>query len=239
LRDVQLPNQRRVEKQMKRYINSAVTLSSRKSPLKHYQQTLAPWLALATFALAGHMLKPGESVRADLVDVGAVRAGLGRRRDLPPRLRELCDAPPAAEADSGQLRGLAHAVCQALNGARGARGKSGVLLANLPRPAGMVGIQAQNGKAVVMGNSALDAFLDALDGADLAYIRRCPLDDCGRFFWAPRLDAPCCSKAHTSRYRVQRFRKSREDPRYRERQKKYEYTRKLKSAGVTPGAKET
>jgi hypothetical protein len=71
----------------------------------------------------------------------------------------------------------------------------------------------------------LDGLREALTGLDPRRIKRCP--ECGAFFVARRLDKSACSPGCLNLARVHR---------HRARQSQYEYTRKLKSAGLVKPA---
>ena len=71
----------------------------------------------------------------------------------------------------------------------------------------------------------LDGLRQALSGFDPRRIKRCP--ECGAFFLAQRLDKSACSQRCLNLARVHR---------YRAKQPQYEFTGKLKSAGLAkPG----
>jgi hypothetical protein len=212
----------------KRNKRRSVTLSAQKAATKRHKQALAPWLVIATLGLKGRSLAPREPVRTDMIDVEAVRDKLVRRTDLPPAVRALCDVPAETEAATARLRELVFTVCRALYevpAAKPRRRKNtpDVPLAVIHREAGTFAIRASKGKAVIEGVQAIDGFLTAFDGAELAKIRRCPIHNCGEFFWAPRDDSLCCSKAHASVYRVYRFRENQKIK--KENQQKYDKTR--------------
>ncbi len=62
-------------------------------------------------------------------------------------------------------------------------------------------------------------FMAALAGVEIERIRRCPIDDCGKFFYARPAHKGACDE-HVARARVQRGR----DP---ERRQQYERTRRI------------
>jgi hypothetical protein len=65
----------------------------------------------------------------------------------------------------------------------------------------------------------VNAFREVMEGLEIARIRRCPVADCGKFFYAVRFNTGACNK-HLARVRVQRGR----DPQLR---RQYEETRQI------------
>jgi hypothetical protein len=57
-----------------------------------------------------------------------------------------------------------------------------------------------------------DAFLEAIDEVEVARIRECQNKNCGRLFWAGRINQPCCSPECAHAYRNQRYRARYRDP---------------------------
>lgn len=98
------------------------------------------------------------------------------------------------------------------------------------RPAGMavedlgtgtVGIENFDGVFVTRVVNPLEAFCDALKGAEAVRVRRCSI--CGHIFYARRLTQKACSRGCNATRRVRAW---------RAKQRDYEYNRKLKSADV-------
>ncbi len=62
-------------------------------------------------------------------------------------------------------------------------------------------------------------FKEILDEGQLGRIKRCAYEKCQRFFWAARVDRPCCQESCRNAYRQKR---------HREREKQNRQTRKRK-----------
>jgi hypothetical protein len=65
----------------------------------------------------------------------------------------------------------------------------------------------------------VNAFREVIEGLEITRIRRCPIADCGKFFYAVRFNTGACNE-HLARVRVQRGR----DPELRQQ---YEETRQI------------
>jgi hypothetical protein len=76
-----------------------------------------------------------------------------------------------------------------------------------------------NGRATFAPDPALASFKEAFEDVELRRIRRCPVEDCGRYFYAVRANTGACS-LHLARARMQRVR----DP---EKRQQYEETRQV------------
>ena len=88
--------------------------------------------------------------------------------------------------------------------------------------------RAENGRLVFQADPLRSHFKDALDGVETQRIRRCPI--CEKIFFSQRITQRACSKLCNQTRRVREW---------RSKQAKYEYNRKLKSAGVKPQKKES
>jgi len=86
--------------------------------------------------------------------------------------------------------------------------------------------RAENGRIHFAPDPLRAHFMTALEGVETRRIRRCPI--CDKFFYAVRGTQKACSQRCNATRRVRAW---------REKQSEYEYTRKLKLAGVKDESK--
>jgi len=141
-------------------------------------------------------------VPTDAINVAGAMALLSRMRESLPL------AARAIERDEVAVAALAHSVVQVFNACAAITKdaqENPLPIAPLPRrdARDRANVYARGGRIEVDNFSALDSFLAEIHGLEECWrIRRCKLEECGRFFYASREDAVCCCRTHAAHRRV-------------------------------------
>lgn len=204
--------------------SDAVTFTHAESPSKRYAK-LEPWFWLANQAFRrsdGRLLPPEATDDSEALTElwGQVIPRVERDESLAAVLRQIQVSPmPDREKDEWLCR-LTWIVASTLEFYVERRETNRPMILG---GAVLATFQVRDGRVAVNTSDAYRDFMAALDGAEAARIRSCPI--CRNFFFALRANQKACSKSCNQTRRVREW---------RSKQAPYEQTRKFKRAGVRP-----